>query len=726
MKKALTKMLSALTTGICLFVVSVFDFNGSQFTANAADYEKRGQKGDYSYYVWNQSGFGTVEFENTENNGFIGSWNDIDNVTLQKGISFPRDTVSASQINKYQIDYDVDITTDGIAYVGVKGFFHNPTVEFHIVESWGEWEPPGTAFSDAKVGSTIIDGTKYNLYRYMKIVQIHDSTYPEYWSVAERDPLEIGNSNHIEGTIDVAAHFQAWTASELDLGYLNEIMFNVDGYKSSGSVKLNSMDTRANIESEEVFDYFRSIVPYEEHASLPVDENGKFINVDFESGADKFGTIGEVSIAEITKANSFSGSQSLNVPESGDTPVALFYELDPYDLPKTESTPPYYQVRARLFNNAEHDVSFNIDLVEYSEISSARKVKRLGTRLCSPGKWMNIKDIVFDFDHDVYRKYRIVFTPTEPVDYCLDDFCMSLGKSDYLFNIRHFDPDIQGDLNDDGVIDSLDISVCRRAIINSMGVKKIETSGDVNGDFMSNVSDLVILTKYVLGASSEMPLSDNGEILYIGDCSLTDEKNIRKFSVSGSYFNDDSFKTVLCKDYTFTSEWRETEYFKCYDVIDFSEGFEKKNAKECDISYSADLRCSGDIDVDIYGLLKNGYRTLDFRIYESWSREYTIIEHNIMMDDTEKSSIITVNGTEYDMYISDVSSTYKLVYLYRRDNPINGREYSHIENSFNLEELLKHWLEIEDSCDTVSHIGLNISADKSSGYADFDELSFFG
>ena len=73
-------------------------------------------------------------------------------MTLQKGISFPRDTVSASQINKYQIDYDVDITTDGIAYVGVKGFFHNPTVEFHIVESWDEWKPPGTEFSDAKVG----------------------------------------------------------------------------------------------------------------------------------------------------------------------------------------------------------------------------------------------------------------------------------------------------------------------------------------------------------------------------------------------------------------------------------------------------------------------------------------------------------------------------------------------------------------------------------------------
>lgn len=724
MRKTLTKMLSVLIAGICLFAASAFSFNVNQFTAFAADYEKRGQTSDYSYYVWNQGGLGTVEFDNTENSGFIGSWDDIINVTLQKGVSFPKDTVNADQVNEYQIDYDADITTDGIAYVGVTGFFTKPTAEFYIIEAWGEWQPPGTDLADAKVGSVMIDGTTYNLYKCMKVVQMHDPTYPVYWSVAERDPLEIGSSNHIDGTIDIAAHFKAWKAANLELGYLHEIMFNVDAYKSSGSVKLNFMDTTADIESENVDERFRSKVPYEEHAPLQTDKTGKFINVDFEYGADKFGAEGDGIASEITGSNSFSGSQSLYIPISGDTPVASFYELDPYDLPETGSTPQYYQVRARLFNNADHDVSFNVDLVEYSETSSARKVKHLGTRSCSHGKWTNIKDIVFDFDHDVYRKYRIVFTPTEAIDYCLDDFCMMTDKTDHILNIRHFEPDIQGDLNEDGVIDSLDIAVCRRAVINSFGVKKIETSGDVNGDFMSNVSDLVILTKYVLGRSSEMPISENGEILYIGDCSISDKENNREFSVSGSEFNDDRFKTVLCKDHSFASEWGETECFKCDDLIDLSESFDKISAKECDISYSADIRCSGDIDMEIYGLLKNGYRMLDFHIYEGWSRDTTVMNHRAMMDDTEKSSIITVNGKEYDMYISASSGTYTLVYLYRRDDPIKRGEECHIENSFGLGEFIEYWQEFEDSCDTVSSIGLNITADNSSGYADLKELSF--
>lgn len=722
--KKLTKLIATITAGICLFGAATCTFGSSSLVANAADYEKKGKSGDYSYYVWNQSGSGTAEFENTENNGFTASWDGIFNLTLQKGISFPEDTVSAFQVNKYQIDYDADITTDGIAYVGVTGFFTKPTAEFYIVEAWGEWEPPGTDIADAKVGSAVIGGTTYDLYKHMKVVQIHDTTYPVYWSVAKRDPLELGSSNHIEGTIDVTAHFQAWAASGLDLGRLYEIMFNVDAYKSNGSVKLNSMDTRAEIESENVYDYFRAIVPYEEHDPLPMDKTGKFIKVDFESGADKFSTAGEENNAEITGDHSFNGSRSLHIPISDDTPAAVFYELDPYDLPATESTPSYYQAGARLLHNAGHDVKFTVDLIEYSDIPSVpSKVKNLGTRLCSPGQWMNINDILFDFDHNVYRKYRIVFTPAEPVDYCLDDFFLASGDPDYLFNIRHFDPDIQGDLNGDGVIDSLDIAVCRRAIMNSMGAKKIETAGDVNGDFRSNVSDLVILTKYVLGVSSELPLSDNEEILYIGDCSLYDEESSRKFTSLGSKYNDDSVRTVMRKDHSFTSEWRDTYCFKCYDVLDLSESFDKKTAKEYDISYSADLRCTGDMDVDIYGFLKNGYWTLDFHIYDGWSREYTVSEHNIMMNDTAKSSIITVNGTEYDMYIYS-SGTSTLVYLYRRDNPVKGQEYCHIENSFNLGDFLKYWHEFEDSCDIVSHIGVNITADNSSGYADFKELSF--
>ena len=63
-------------------------------------------------------------------------------------------------------------------------------------------------------------------------------------------------------------------------------------------------------------------------------------------------------------------------------------------------------------------------------------------------------------------------------------------------------------------------------------------------------------------------------------------------------------------------------------------------------------------------------------------------------------------------------------HLYRRDDPIKRGEECHIENSFGLGEFIEYWQEFEDSCDTVSSIGLNITADNSSGYADLKELSF--
>ena len=80
--KKLTKLIATITAGICLFGAATCTFGSSSLVANAADYEKKGKSGDYSYYVWNQSGSGTAEFENTENNGFTASWDGIFNLVL--------------------------------------------------------------------------------------------------------------------------------------------------------------------------------------------------------------------------------------------------------------------------------------------------------------------------------------------------------------------------------------------------------------------------------------------------------------------------------------------------------------------------------------------------------------------------------------------------------------------------------------------------------------------
>ena len=725
MRKQLTKLISTITAGICLLGAATCNFSErSSLKANAADYEKKGESGDYTYEVWNQNNEGEFTFENTENNGFSASWDSISNLDINKGLSYPRDSVNAYQLNEYQIVYDLDITTDGNAYVGVSGYFTKPTVQFYIIEAWGSWQPPGDNFADAKIATATIDGTTYSLYRHLKLVQFEDITYPVYWSVAERDPIEADKPTHLEGTIDILSHFKAWADVGLDLGNLYEIMFNLDAYKSNGSFRLNSLDIRASVESELVDDKFQSAMPYQKHDPLPMDKTGKFISVDFESGADKFDGLGEGSTAAVTDDRSFSGERSLNVTGADDTAAAVFYELDPYDMPVTDSEPHYYQVGARIFQDSGHDVFFNVDLIEYSIGASLYKtVTNLGTVMCGSGQWKKSGGILFSFKHNPYHKYRIVFTPAEPVDYCLDDFYIASGEAEYIFNIKNFDPDIRGDLNGDGVINSLDIAACRRAIMNSMGVRKIETSGDVNGDYMSNVSDLVILTKYVLGTSSEIPASGNEEVLYLGDNSITDEASCRSFEVKGQNIIRERLLTVLRKDYSFTSEWQHTDEYSCKNCLNLSESFDKKYCRDSVISYSADMKCSGDIDVSFYGYLKDGYRELFFTVYECWENEYTRRFHDEYKEE-DSLQVITINGIEYDMHLYEVSSTSAHVTLFRRNSPVNGEEAFHIENEIALGDLMKFLPESLQSRDMISYIGSEIKSENSYGYADFKKLSF--
>jgi hypothetical protein len=161
MRKTLTKMLSVLTAVIFLFAVSAFSFAGNSLTANAADHVIKGIIDDYVYEICNALYEGEVSYENTENNGFSVSWDDIHSITALKGKGFEKNSVKAYEVKEYSIDYSLDINTDGIAYVGVEGWMSNATANFHIVEAWASWQPPGEEVKN--LGSVVIgDTTLYN------------------------------------------------------------------------------------------------------------------------------------------------------------------------------------------------------------------------------------------------------------------------------------------------------------------------------------------------------------------------------------------------------------------------------------------------------------------------------------------------------------------------------------------------------------------------------------
>ena len=733
MRKQLTKLISTITAGICLFgAVTCTNAPDSVITANAADYMDHGETDGYVYDVWNQNYTGTVEFENSGTNGFTTSWDEIHNFAVTKGKEFEKDTVSAYQFRECKVRYDLDITPGGSDYVGVRGWFTRPRILFNIVEAWGSWRPPGN--TDA-ISTVTVDGTTYDIYRdnYNAGNFDADQQYKIYWSVARQDPLELGKSNHIDGTIDVLEHFKAWSAIGLDLGFIFDVQFDLETYRSSGSAKLNSLDITYDIADESVFGKTVPVRPYEEHDPLPVDIDGKIIKVDFESENDKVGALGTEPSAVISSDRFYSSTHSMYITQPyGLGEASFFYELDPYDLPESEdNSGNYYLTGAKIYNDSWDDVSFDIELVEYAEETLTYNFgRKLATRTCKPGKWTNISDILFNFSHDVFHKYRVVFIPSTPVDYYVDDFYIASGDPEFCVGMQKFEPDVRGDLNGDGVVNSLDLIACRKAIINSLGVNRIETSGDVNGDFRSNVSDLVLLTKYVLNISNEIPLSGDEAVLLLGDHSDSGRDGQRCIYVSSNKYNDDRLRTVFRNDGSFTAEWSDVDFYTCESYEDYAESNKRKSCKDFDINYSADIKANSFADLVLRGTVYQGNQSLRFFIHEGGLdfSELDYYEQTVMNE--SNYTVVTLNGNEYYMKKDNVREDALTgifetdIEFFRKGNQIKTNESCHLENSLNLEEVMGYWSDDHETQDKVMRIGMYIDTHASSGYADFKELKF--
>ena len=174
-----------------------------------------GQHCGYTYEYWKDQGTGCLT--NTSN-GFSVEWSNVNNLLGRKGLR----PGSKNQIVTYQATYQ----PNGSSYLCVYGWTRNPLVEYYIVDSWGDWRPPG----GEAMGSVVTDGGTYELYRTERVdaPSIDGTrTFYQYWSVR--------TEKRTSGTITVASHFDAWTDVGLTTGSLYEVSMTVEGYQSSGT-----------------------------------------------------------------------------------------------------------------------------------------------------------------------------------------------------------------------------------------------------------------------------------------------------------------------------------------------------------------------------------------------------------------------------------------------------------------------------------------------------------
>jgi endo-1,4-beta-xylanase len=215
-----------------LFVATLFGFAITfvSITVYAAITNNEvGTHDGYDYEFWkDDGGSGSMTLNNGGN--FSAEWSNVNNILFRKGKKFD-ETQTHQQIGDMSITYGANYQPYGNSYLTVYGWSVDPLVEYYIVDSWGNWRPPGST----PKGTINVDGGTYEIYettRYQQPSIKGTATFQQYWSVR--------TSKRTSGTISVSEHFKKWESLGMPMGKMYEVALTVEGYQSSGSANVYS------------------------------------------------------------------------------------------------------------------------------------------------------------------------------------------------------------------------------------------------------------------------------------------------------------------------------------------------------------------------------------------------------------------------------------------------------------------------------------------------------
>lgn len=180
----------------------------------------------YDYELWKDSG--TTEMSINGGGLFSCKWSGINNALFRIGRKFDC-TQTWEEIGTISVDYGAEYAPVGNSYLCVYGWTREPLVEYYVVQSWGNWRPPGAE----AIASVDIDGATYDIYETQRVNQPSidgTQTFQQYWSVRK--------GKRTEDVICLTDHFAAWQEQGLELGKLYEVALTVEGYQSSGAANI--------------------------------------------------------------------------------------------------------------------------------------------------------------------------------------------------------------------------------------------------------------------------------------------------------------------------------------------------------------------------------------------------------------------------------------------------------------------------------------------------------
>lgn len=205
-------------TVLAFMLLFVIESYGQTITNNT-----QGTHDGFFYSFWNDGQSGSASMTLGPGGNYSTTWNNINNFTAGKGwkTGKPDRTVC----------FEGSYNGGNNGFLAVYGWTKDPLIEYYVVESYGNWTPPGNTSDIIHKGSFTSDGGTYNIYvstRTNKPSIIGTATFQQYWSVR--------TTKRSTGTVTFANHIEKWKSLGMNMGTTWDYqIMESEGYQSSGS-----------------------------------------------------------------------------------------------------------------------------------------------------------------------------------------------------------------------------------------------------------------------------------------------------------------------------------------------------------------------------------------------------------------------------------------------------------------------------------------------------------
>lgn len=266
----------------CLSVI-LASISSTMLFAQTITTNTQGTHDGFFYSFWNDNQSGSASMTLGPQGNYSTTWNNVHNFTAGKGWR----TGSADRTVCFEGTYNGGSN----GFLAVYGWTKDPLIEYYVVETHGQWTPPGNTGGVQFKGEYECDGSIYRAYTARRTNApsiIGNADFDQYWSVR--------TNKRSTGTVPFATHVAAWRSFGMQMGTTWDYqIMESEGYTSSGNSNITVWECDgpgSNVSVEITAP--QSTTPFLAPATVEIAVNastseGSITKVEFYNGTTKLG-----------------------------------------------------------------------------------------------------------------------------------------------------------------------------------------------------------------------------------------------------------------------------------------------------------------------------------------------------------------------------------------------------------------------------------------------------